>query len=70
MWVHLAETANDNYHPYETWSWPLTTEIYWQGIYEREREERYRKKMDKKRKTREKLVDRMKHGYKQKTLGG
>ncbi|KAK6775254.1 hypothetical protein RDI58_026255 [Solanum bulbocastanum] len=66
----MAEAADDNYHPYETWLWPLTGEIYWQGIYEREREERYRQKMDKKRKTREKLQDRMKHGYKQKSLGG
>ncbi|KAK4359711.1 hypothetical protein RND71_021940 [Anisodus tanguticus] len=65
-----AEAADDNYHPYETWLWPLTGEVYWQGIYEREREERYRQKMDKKRKTREKLLERMKHGYKQKTLGG
>nr|XP_016450929.1 PREDICTED: uncharacterized protein LOC107775689 [Nicotiana tabacum] len=66
----LAEAADDNVHPYETWLWPLTGEVYWQGIYEREREERYRQKMDKKRKTREKLLERMKHGYKQKTLGG
>nr|GLL23373.1 uncharacterized protein LOC109187967 [Ipomoea trifida] len=66
----LAEAADDNDHPYENWLWPLTGEVYWQGIYERERENRYRLKMDKKRKTREKLFDRMKYGYKQKTLGG
>lgn len=65
----LAEAADDNDHPYEMWLWPLTGEVYWQGIYEREREERYRLKMDKKRKTREKLLDRMKHGYVQKALG-
>lgn len=65
----LAEAADDDDHAYESWLWPLTGEVYWQGIYEREREERYRLKMDKKRKTREKLLERMKHGYKQKTLG-
>lgn len=65
----LAEAADDNDHPYEMWLWPLTGEVYWQGIYEREREERYRLKMDKKRKTREKLLERMRYGYKQKTLG-
>ncbi|XP_075499447.1 LOW QUALITY PROTEIN: uncharacterized protein LOC142537843 [Primulina tabacum] len=66
----LAEAADDNDHPYKTWLWPITGEVYWQGVYEREREERYRLKMDKKRKTREKLLDRLKHGYRQKTLGG
>ncbi|KAL1542347.1 hypothetical protein AAHA92_26454 [Salvia divinorum] len=66
----LAEAADDDDHPYRPWLWPLTGEVFWQGVYEREREERYRLKMDKKRKTKEKLLDRMKHGYKQKTLGG
>ncbi|XP_047956041.1 uncharacterized protein LOC125201826 isoform X1 [Salvia hispanica] len=66
----LAEAADDGDHPYRPWLWPLTGEVFWQGVYEREREERYRLKMDKKRKTKEKLLDRMKHGYKQKTLGG
>lgn len=66
----LAEAADDGDHPREKWLWPLTGELHWQGIYEREREERYRLKMDKKRKTKEKLLERMKYGYKQKTLGG
>ncbi|PRQ56452.1 putative glycosyl transferase, family 1 [Rosa chinensis] len=66
----LAEAADDGDHPREMWLWPLTGEVHWQGIYEREREERYRLKMDKKRKTKEKLFERMKYGYKQKTLGG
>lgn len=65
----LAEAADDNDHPYEMWLWPLTGEVYWQGIYEREREERYRIKMEKKKKTRDKLLERMRHGYTQKTLG-
>jgi hypothetical protein len=42
--------------------------VHWQGIYEREREEKYRVKMDKKRKTKEKLFERLKSGYKQKPL--
>ncbi|XP_057471754.1 uncharacterized protein LOC130760449 isoform X1 [Actinidia eriantha] len=65
----LAEAADDEDHPSEMWLWPLIGEVYWQGVYEREREERYRVKMDKKRKTKEKLLDRMKHGYRQKSLG-
>lgn len=66
----LAEAADDGDHPRDMWLWPMTGEVHWHGIYEREREERYRLKMDKKRKTKEKLFERMKHGYKQKSLGG
>ncbi|KAG6763474.1 hypothetical protein POTOM_030891 [Populus tomentosa] len=64
----LAEAADDGDHPREKWLWPLTGEVHWQGIYEREREEKYRVKMDKKRKTKEKLFERLKSGYKQKPL--
>ncbi|KAI3734662.1 hypothetical protein L6452_14137 [Arctium lappa] len=66
----LAEAADDGDHPYEMWLWPRTGEVHWQGIYEREREERYRIKMDKKRKQKEKILERLKFGYKQKTLAG
>ncbi|KAH7839855.1 hypothetical protein Vadar_009711 [Vaccinium darrowii] len=65
----LAEAADDDDHPSEMWLWPRTGEVYWQGVYEREREERYRLKMDKKRKTKEKLLERMQNGYIQKPLG-
>ncbi|RZC70593.1 hypothetical protein C5167_033734 [Papaver somniferum] len=65
----LAEAADDEEHPRDGWLWPLTGEVHWQGIYEREREERYRQKMLKKIKTKEKLLERQKNGYKQKTLG-
>jgi hypothetical protein len=65
----LAEAADDGDDPRERWLWPMTGEVHWQGIYEREREERYRIKMDKKRKTKEKLYERMEYGYKQKSLG-
>ncbi|GLJ06827.1 hypothetical protein SUGI_0049490 [Cryptomeria japonica] len=64
----LAEEADDD-HPNKRWIWPLTGEVYWQGIYEREREERYRLKMEKKRKSKEKLLERLRSGYKQKSLG-
>ncbi|KAF9596280.1 hypothetical protein IFM89_008640 [Coptis chinensis] len=66
----LAEAADDDDHIREGWLWPYTGEVHWKGIYEREREERYRQKMDKKRKTKEKLLERQKYGYRQKTLGG
>lgn len=64
----LAEEADDD-HPDKRWLWPLTGEVHWQGIYEREREERYRMKMEKRRKSKEKLLERLKFGYKQKSLG-
>lgn len=66
----LAEAADDGDLQREAWLWPLTGEVHWQGIYEREREQRYRIKMDKKRKIKEKLIERMKYGYRQKSLGG
>ncbi|RWR97248.1 Glycosyl transferase [Cinnamomum micranthum f. kanehirae] len=65
----LAEEADDSDHPSERWLWPLTGEVHWKGIYEREREERYRRKMEKKRKEQEKLLERQRYGYKQKPLG-
>ncbi|KAK8691720.1 hypothetical protein V6N13_075219 [Hibiscus sabdariffa] len=65
----LAEAADDDDNPRKMWLWPLTGEVHWQGIYEREREERYRLKMDKKRKTKEKLLERMRNGYRQRPLG-
>nr|XP_010918597.1 uncharacterized protein LOC105042926 [Elaeis guineensis] len=65
----LAEEADDGMHPADKWLWPSTGEVLWQGILDREREQRYRRKMDKKRKTKEKLLERQKYGYKQKTLG-
>ncbi|XP_042469311.1 uncharacterized protein LOC122052005 isoform X2 [Zingiber officinale] len=65
----LAERADDGMHPHNKWLWPLTGEVHWQGILDREREERLKQKMDKKKKTKEKLLERHKHGYKQKSLG-
>ncbi|CAN1258290.1 hypothetical protein LINPERPRIM_LOCUS9838 [Linum perenne] len=64
----LGEAADDGDLARERWLWPLTGEVHWQGIYERERVERYRQKMDKKRKHKEKLAERSRIGYKQKPL--
>lgn len=66
----LAEETDDGIKDMAGRLWPLTGEVHWQGILDREREDRYRKKMDKKRKNKEKLMDRQKHRYKQKALGG
>lgn len=65
----LAEEADDTY-PTSGWLWPLTGEVHWHGILDREREDRYRQKMDKKKKTKEKLLERQKYGYKQKPING
>ncbi|XP_076897085.1 uncharacterized protein LOC143550296 [Bidens hawaiensis] len=66
----LAEAADDGDLPYERWLWPRTGEVHWQGVYEREREERYRIKMDKKRKQKDKLFERSNKGYNQRPLAG
>eukprot|EP01018_Ginkgo_biloba_P015372 Gb_19079 [translate_table: standard] len=63
----FAEEA-DTEHPVKRWLWPSTGEVFWQGIYERERHNRYRLKMEKKRRSRHKLV-RMRSRYRQKSLG-
>ncbi|KAJ4802999.1 UDP-Glycosyltransferase superfamily protein [Rhynchospora pubera] len=65
----LAEEADDGIYVNSRRLWPLLGEVHWQGVFDREREQRYVKKMDKKRKAKERLLDRQKHGYKQKALG-
>lgn len=66
----LAEEADDSMSPTAgAQLWPFSGEVHWKGILDKEREDRYRKKMDKKRKNKEKLLDRHKYGYKQKALG-
>ncbi|XP_023550213.1 uncharacterized protein LOC111808462 isoform X1 [Cucurbita pepo subsp. pepo] len=66
----LAEATDDEGSKDKMGLWPLTGEVHWKGIYEREREEKYRLKMEKKRTTKVKLIERIKFGYKQKSLGG
>ncbi|CAN6294402.1 unnamed protein product [Urochloa humidicola] len=66
----LAEEADDGMHPgNDQWLWPLTGQVFWSGIADREREEKYIKKLDKKLKNKVKLIERQKSGYKQKPLG-
>lgn len=71
MDADLAEAADDNDPPRRrTWLWPLTGEVFWEGIYEREEEEKYRQKMEKRRMSREKNLDNLlNHQHKQKPLG-
>ncbi|KAF0928584.1 hypothetical protein E2562_006029 [Oryza meyeriana var. granulata] len=66
----LAEEADDGMHPGDDqWLWPLTGQVFWPGIADREREEKYIKKLDKKLKNKVKLLERQRSGYKQKPLG-
>ncbi|CAK9192739.1 unnamed protein product [Sphagnum jensenii] len=63
----LAEAADDHDNPKEQWLWPMTGEVYWQGVPEREKQERSRLKLEKKRIHEEKLA-RLRF-RKQKTIG-
>ncbi|KAJ7532729.1 hypothetical protein O6H91_13G016800 [Diphasiastrum complanatum] len=63
----FAERADDE-HPEQRWLWPHTGEVFWQGILERERQERYALKIERKRRNKERLA-RMRSRYKQKSLG-
>ncbi|XP_024359045.1 uncharacterized protein [Physcomitrium patens] len=50
----LAQAADDSDLPRERWLWPLTGEVFWEGIFERERLERWRLKMERNQKQKEK----------------
>ncbi|XP_024521432.1 uncharacterized protein LOC9644816 [Selaginella moellendorffii] len=63
----MAEKVDDE-HPTYRWLWPHTGEVFWQGILERERQERYNMKLERKRRNKERLA-RMRSRYKQKSLG-
>lgn len=65
----LAEAADDGDHPRARWLWPQTGEVFWQGIFEREKEERLRLKLEKKKKLKEKLARMRNKTYRQKSLG-
>ncbi|XP_039016819.1 uncharacterized protein LOC120147542 isoform X1 [Hibiscus syriacus] len=65
----LAGASDDDDQPRKTWLWSMTGEVHWQGIYERQREERYRLKMEKKMENREKKLGRRRNGYKKNPLG-
>lgn len=66
----FAEEADDDLPTKDPkWLWPQTGQVHWQGILDREREDRYRKKMNKLKRNQQKQLTREKHGYKQKALG-
>ncbi|XP_043713993.1 uncharacterized protein LOC122662420 isoform X2 [Telopea speciosissima] len=63
----LAEES-DSDHPTRRWLWPLTGEVFWQGVYERERNLRHKQKERRKQHSKDKLT-RMKKRSRQKTIG-
>lgn len=80
MWVHwfsyatlksmdedLAEES-DSDHPRRRWLWPSTGEVFWQGIYERERNMRHQQKEKRKQQSKDK-IQRIRKRARQKTLG-
>ncbi|XP_022858780.1 uncharacterized protein LOC111379604 isoform X1 [Olea europaea var. sylvestris] len=63
----LAEEL-DLDHPKRRWLWPSTGEVFWQGIYEKEKNQRIQEKERRKKLSREK-IKRMKKRHHQKTIG-
>ncbi|KAG2590197.1 hypothetical protein PVAP13_5NG280500 [Panicum virgatum] len=63
----LAEEF-DSDHPDRRWLWPQTGEVFWQGLYERERTMRQHEKERRKQQSRDK-IQRIKKRARQKTLG-
>ncbi|KAL9999469.1 putative glycosyl transferase, family 1 [Helianthus debilis subsp. tardiflorus] len=63
----LAEEA-DLDHDGRRWLWPLTGEVFWQGVYEKERIQSRKDKETKKQKTRAK-IQRIKNRTHQKVIG-
>ncbi|KAK9279941.1 hypothetical protein L1049_013625 [Liquidambar formosana] len=63
----LAEES-DSDHPTRRWLWPLTGEVFWQGVYERERNQRHQQKEKRKQQSKDK-ISRMRKRTRQKTIG-
>ncbi|KAK6918287.1 Glycosyl transferase, family 1, partial [Dillenia turbinata] len=63
----LAEEA-DSDHPTRRWLWPSTGEVFWQGVYERERNLRHKQKEKHRQQSREK-ISRIKRRTRQKVIG-
>ncbi|PSS24241.1 Phosphatidyl-myo-inositol mannosyltransferase [Actinidia chinensis var. chinensis] len=63
----LAEEY-DSDHPRRRWLWPSTGEVFWQGMYEKERNLRNREKEKRKQKSKDK-IERIKRRQHQKTIG-
>ncbi|KAL5222284.1 hypothetical protein ABZP36_026997 [Zizania latifolia] len=63
----LAEEFDED-HPDRRWLWPQTGEVFWQGLYERERNIRQQEKERRKQQSKDK-IQRIKKRARQKTLG-
>ncbi|KAJ4823972.1 hypothetical protein Tsubulata_039229 [Turnera subulata] len=63
----LAEEA-DSDRPKRRWLWPSTGEVFWQGIFEKERDQRMRQKEQRKQHSKDKLR-RMRSKHRQKVIG-
>lgn len=63
----LAEEF-DSEHPDRRWLWPETGEVFWQGLYERERNMRQLEKERRKQQSRDK-IQRIRRRARQKTIG-
>ncbi|KAG7990513.1 hypothetical protein I3843_02G029600 [Carya illinoinensis] len=63
----LAEEV-DTLHPTRRWLWPSTGEVFWHGVYERERTLRHRQKETRKQRSKEK-IDRIRRRTHQKVIG-
>ncbi|TKY64007.1 biosynthetic process [Spatholobus suberectus] len=63
----LAELS-DSEDPGRHWLWPSTGEVFWQGVYERERSLRHKEKEKRKQKSIEKL-NRMRKRHRQQVIG-
>lgn len=63
----LAEES-DSDHPRKRWLWPSTGEVFWQGIYEKERSQRNREKEKRRQQSKDK-ISRIRKRTRQKTIG-
>lgn len=63
----LAEESDVD-HPLRRWLWPLTGEVFWQGIYDRERNLRHQQKEKRKQQSKDK-ISRMRRRSRQKVIG-
>lgn len=64
----LAEEADLDRSLRRRWLWPSTGEVFWHGVFERERNLRNQQKEKRKQKSKEKL-DRMRRRNRQKVIG-
>lgn len=63
----MAEES-DSDHPTRRWLWPSTGEVYYQGVYEREKNLRHRQKEKRRQQSKDK-ISRIRRRTRQKTIG-